>query len=193
MSKSENEKASVVEPGMYVEYAYRLYDENGGALLFEATREHPDMMVCGASTEVVPGLVQAMEGLKAGDRFETILPPEAAFGARREDDVIELEKDIFMRDGELAEEVKPGAVLPMMTAEGYRVIGTVLEIGDKKIRMDFNHPFAGMTVRYDGEIIKVREATPDEIHPAGGCGGCHGGCGGGGCDNGGCDSGCCGN
>lgn len=31
--------------------------------------------------------------------------------------------------------------------------------------MDFNHPFAGMTVRYDGEIIKVRKATPDEIHP----------------------------
>ena len=83
----------------------------------------------------------------------------------------------------------------MMTAEGYRVIGTVLEIGDKKIRMDFNHPFAGMTVRYDGEIIKVRKATPDEIHPAGGCGGCHGGCGGGShCDEGsGCESGhCCG-
>lgn len=188
MSKSENDKALAVEPGMYVEYAYRLYNEEDGGLLFEATREHPDMMVCGASTEVVPGLVQAMEGLKAGDRFETILPPEAAFGPRRKDDVIELDKDIFLREGELAEEVKPGAVLPMMTAEGYRVIGTVLEIGDKKIRMDFNHPFAGMTVRYDGEIIKVRKATPDEIHPAGGCGGCHGGCGGGSCDNGGCDS-----
>ena len=50
---------------MYVEYAYRLYNEEDGGLLFEATREHPDMMVCGASTEVVPGLVQAMEGLKA--------------------------------------------------------------------------------------------------------------------------------
>ena len=85
MSKSENDKALAVEPGMYVEYAYRLYNEEDGGLLFEATREHPDMMVCGASTEVVPGLVQAMEGLKAGDRFETILPPEAAFGPRRKD------------------------------------------------------------------------------------------------------------
>ncbi len=62
MSKSENDKALAVEPGMYVEYAYRLYNEEDGGLLFEATREHPDMMVCGASTEVVPGLVQAMEG-----------------------------------------------------------------------------------------------------------------------------------
>ncbi len=66
-------------------------------------------------------------------------------------------------------------------------------MGDKHIRMDFNHPFAGLTVRYDGRIEQVREATPDEIKPAGGCG-C-GGCGGGShCDEGsGCESGhCCG-
>ena len=45
--------------------------------------------------------------------------------------------------------------------------------------MDFNHPFAGMTVDFDGEIIEVRDATEEELHPKHGCGcGCshHGGC-----------------
>lgn len=179
-----------VEPGKYVEYAYKLYNDADGTLLFEAPAKRPDMMVFGASPEVVPGLMAAMEGLSAGDRFETTLPPQAAFGEWSAENVMELEKEIFMRDGELAEEVKVDALLPMMTAEGYRVVGRVLEIGDKNVKMDFNHPFAGITVRYEGEVVTVREATPEEIHPAGGCGG---GCHGGGCHGGeGHEGGCCG-
>ena len=81
----------------------------------------------------------------------------------------------------------------MMTAEGYRILGRVLEVTDKHVRMDFNHPFAGLTVRFDGRIEQVREATPDEIKPAGG-GCCGGGCGSHGCDEGSsCGGGCCGN
>lgn len=184
-----------VGPGMFVEYTYKLYNDADGSLLFETPEGQPDMMIYGVSQEVVPGLVTAMNGLKAGDRFGVTLPPAAAFGDRHPEDIVELEKEIFMRDGELAEEVKVGAVLPMMTAEGYRVAGTVLEIGDK-VKMDFNHPFAGLTVRYDGEVATVREATPEELTPARGGGGGCGGCGGGSCESGsgcgdGCGSGCC--
>ena len=169
-----------VGPGMYVEYSYKLYNDADGSLLFETPARQPDQMVYGVSQEIIPGLIAAMRDLKAGDKFGVTLPPAVAFGERNPDEVIELEKDIFMRDGELAEEVKPGAILPMMTAEGYRIAGTVLEIGDK-IKMDFNHPFAGLTVRYDGLVETVREATPEELTPTSGCGGSCGGCGGGNC------------
>ena len=40
--------------------------------------------------------------------------------------------------------------------------------------MDFNHPLAGKSVRFDGTILAVRDATEEELHPAHGCGcGCH--------------------
>ena len=53
--------------------------------------------------------------------------------------------------------------------------GKVLEITDKEVVMDFNHPLAGKDVRFRGTIAEVREATPEELHPAhGGCGGCSG-------------------
>lgn len=191
----EKIKEEVVGPGKYVEYSYRLYDDKTGELLFETPADAPDMMVYGVSHEVVPGLVAAMKDLKAGDKFEVVLPPAAAFGDRYDDNMMELDKEIFERDGKLAEEVKVDALLPMMTAEGYRITGKVVEIGDKKIKMDFNHPFAGKTVRYDGEVIKVREATPEELQPThGGCGGCCGSCGdgsnGGSCGDGNCGGGC---
>lgn len=178
---------------MFVAYSYKLYNDADGSLLFEAKPDAPDVMVYGVSHEIVPGLIEAMKGLGEGDRFGVTLPPEAAFGQRSEDNVVSLEREIFERDGELAEEVKVGADLPMMTAEGYRILGRVVEIDDTHVKMDFNHPFAGMTVRYEGKIEQVREATPDELKPSCGCGGCGGG--GGHCDEGSsCGSGgCCGN
>lgn len=177
-----------VSPGKYVEYSYLLTDAATGRKLFEATKSRPDQMIYGVSQDVVPGLASVMEGLKAGDKFEVTLPPAAAFGERNEEDVVELDRQIFERDGKLAEEVKVGAALPMMTAEGYRVVGTVVAIGSKVV-MDFNHPFAGLTVTFAGEIETVRDATEEEIHPASGCGGCchGGGCGGNGCGD---DEGC---
>ena len=175
----------IVGPGKFVEYSYKLYNDADGKLLFETPKDAPDQMVFGVTPGIVPGLMSVMEGLGKGDKFEITLPPAAAFGDRTDDLVMHLDKDIFTRDGKLAEEVKVGAILPMMTSDNLRVEGKVTEIGDK-ITMDFNHPFAGLTVRYDGEIVEVRDATPEDL-PQGCCCGCGGG---GGCESGSCGSGC---
>lgn len=182
-----------VGPGMFVKYSYKLIDADTKKLLFETPKDEPDEMVYGVSQDVVPGLIAAIDSLKAGDKFEVTLPAAAAFGPRQDENIIELDNEIFMRDGKMAEEVKVGENLPMMTAEGFRVFGKVLEIGNKKIKMDFNHPFAGLTVEYQGMIDEVRPATADELNPHSGCGGCCGGgsCGDGACGDGGCGDGCC--
>lgn len=169
------EKNQKIGPGKYVDFAYKLYDDKTGALLFETPAEEPDKMVYGVSHDVVPGLIETVKGLKAGDKFSVTLPPEAAFGERYKENVIDLERSVFMRDGVLAVEVTVGAELPMMTQEGFMVKGRVLEITGTHVKMDFNHPFAGLTVRYDGEIQTVRDATPEELQPAHHCGcGCGG-------------------
>lgn len=173
-----------VEEGKYVAYSYKLYNDANGELLFETPEGQPDVMIYGLSHDVVPGLIVAMKGLSAGDKFSVTLPAEAAFGQRFDDNVIKLDKNLFLVDGKLAEALKVGAELPMMTEQGFMVKGKVLEIGDNEVTMDFNHPFAGLTVKFDGEIIEVRTPTPEEIaalqNPGCGCG-CHGGCGDGEC------------
>ncbi|MDE5976625.1 MAG: FKBP-type peptidyl-prolyl cis-trans isomerase [Muribaculaceae bacterium] len=174
---TEEKKKEVVEPGKFVAYSYKLYNDANGQLLFETPKNAPDFMIYGVTDEIVPGLVAVLKGLAKGDKFEVVLPPEAAFGHKSPDYVMELDKEIFMRDGKLADEVKKGAKLPMMTAEGFRVEGEVIEVGDK-VKMDFNHPFADLTVKYVGEVEEVRDATEEELKPRGGCcGGCGGGCG----------------
>ncbi len=184
------EEKEKVMPGKYVAYSYKLYNDADNSVLFETPEGQPDMMVFGVSNDVVPGLVGAIEGLSAGDRFGVTLPPAAAFGERFPENVVELERDIFVRDGKLAPGVEKGAELPMMTQDGMMIKGRVLDITPEHVKMDFNHPFAGLTVRFDGEIEEVREATPEELHPVSGCGcGCHS-CGDGSCDCGDGDCGC---
>ncbi len=189
------DKKETIGPGKFVKYEYKLYDDANGELLFETPKDAPDELVYGISHDVVPGLLAAMKDLAAGDKFEVTLPPAAAFGDRYDENVVVLEKQIFERDGKLADEVVVGAELPMMTAEGYRILGRVLDISDAGIKMDFNHPFAGKTVRYEGKVVEVRDATPDELKPAGGCccghdHGCGDGCGDHGCGDGCGDHGC---
>lgn len=80
-----------------------------------------------------------------------------------------------MRDGKMAVEVKVGGALDMMTNTGDIIRGLVTEVTPEYVSMDFNHPFAGKTVEFDGEVIEVRDATEEELHPKHSCG-CGGGC-----------------
>ena len=101
--------------------------------------------------------------------------------------MVELPKNTFMVNGKVADEMLyPGSQIPMSDAQGNRMLGIVKEVADDTVKMDFNHPLAGKDVRFDGSILTVRDATPEEIQPANGCG-C-GSCGDGQCGDG-CDCG----
>ena len=90
---------------------------------------------------------------------------------------------MFCIDGKFDHEhVTEGAILPLQNEQGQRFFGKVLEINDSKVKLDFNHPLAGKSLNFVGEVIESREASADEIQSvinqmSGGCGGCGGGCG----------------
>jgi len=185
-----------IEPGKYVELGYDLYKVNPDGtdtLVHQTDTEDPEKIVFGVTRGLVVPLEKALDGLAAGDVFDVVAKPDEAFGERSDEYIVELEKEVFEVDGKFdSEVVKVGEALPMMTADGFRVSGIVLEITPTHVRMDFNHPLAGATVRFRGKVLTVRDATPEELHPAGGCGcGCdHDHCGDDCCDSS--NDGCCG-
>lgn len=182
-----------IDTGKFVAFSYKVTDAANGETLFEAKADAPDTLIYGVTPGVIPGLLAALKGLAKGDKFESELPPAAAFGERNEENVLKLDNTVFNPDGKLPSEVQIGAKLPMMTEDGYQVIGTVLDIAQDGVKMDFNHPFAGKTVKIQGRIEDVRDATPEELNPQHGCGcGCgHDHCGDDcGCGDG-CSDGCC--
>lgn len=173
-----------IEPGKYVELGYDLYqiDADGEKLVHQTDAEDPERFVFGVTRGVIVPLEKAIEGLEPGATFDVTVKSAEAFGPHDPEQVATLPREIFEVDGKFdADVVKPGAILPMMTADGYRINGVVESVGDKEVKMDFNHPLAGKDVRFKGNIITVRDATAEELKPQSGCGcGC-GDCGDG-CD-----------
>ncbi len=164
-----------IEPGKYVEIIYDLYKVNPDGteeLVHQSDEKEPESFIYGLVRGLVAPLEADILGKEEGAEFDVKATAEEAFGERSDEYVAELEKEVFSVDGKFDDEmVKVGNALPMMTADGMRIIGTVLEITDKHVKMDFNHPLAGSDVRFKGKVLKVRDASPEEIKMVqGGCG-----------------------
>ncbi|MCH5247293.1 MAG: FKBP-type peptidyl-prolyl cis-trans isomerase [Muribaculaceae bacterium] len=180
-----------IQPGKYVELVYDLYEvsaEDGEKLVHQVDPADPEKIIYGVTPGVIQPLERALQGLTVGDEYKVFANAEEAFGPYDPEQVVELEKSIFEIDGKFDENgIKPGEAVPMMTADGYRITGIVLEVSKEKVKMDFNHPLAGKNVRFKGKVQAVREATPEELQPVHGCGcGCHDE----GCEHDGCGNGC---
>jgi len=167
-------------------YDLTVTNEEGEQELMErATKEHPLAFMFGMGM-MLEAFERNIEGLSTGDKFSFVLEPEEAYGEYFEAHVVELPKKMFEVDGKFdAERVVEGETLPMLDARGNRMMGSVLEVKSEVVVMDFNHPLAGETLQFDGEVVDVHEPTEEEINALSHEDGCAG------CGDGGCGGGCC--
>ena len=181
---------------------YQLYSiEDGEKTLIEQTsREHPFQFISGfgVSLEALERQVLHME---KGSEFDFTLTPAEAFGEYDPEGVHKLERNVFEVNGKFdTQNIYPGAVITLTDAEQNRFMARVTKGEADGVTVDTNHPMAGKTLNFTGEMIENRPATDDEVNAlikriTGGCGGC-GGCGDGdcgdGCSDGNCGKGGCG-
>jgi len=168
-----------------VKLTYDLYvDDQNGEMVEQATAERPLEFLYGAGM-MLPKFETELAGLKQDEQFQIKLDKNDAYGEVNNEAVVELPKSVFLVDGKIDEElIKVGNTVPMMSSNGQRMNGLVLEITDEVVKMDFNHPLAGEDLFFTGKVMEVREASDEEVAQilSGGSGGC--GCGSGGCGDG---------
>lgn len=186
----------------YITVAYELYTDFDGEnqLVEKATAEHPFQFISDMGT-TLDAFEANIKPLEKGGKFDFTLSVDEAYGPYEQERVLELDKTVFTINGKFdTEHIYPGAVVPLMNADGARFNGTIVEIVDDKVVVDLNHPLAGKELHFVGEVVEHREATKEEIQDmlnmlsGEGCGGSCGGCGGGCGDEGGCcgdERGCC--
>ncbi len=149
----------------YITVAYKLYSIENGERDFEeeAPAEHPFQFISGLGL-TLDTFENQVKNLNKGDKFDFTIKAEEAYGEYDDDHVIDLPKDIFVIEGKFdTERVVEGAVIPLMTAEGQRINGSVVEVKDDVVVMDMNHPLAGCDLNFVGEIIESRPATNEEL------------------------------
>jgi FKBP-type peptidyl-prolyl cis-trans isomerase SlyD len=119
---------------------------------------------------IIPGLEKQLEGKAVGDKLIAEVPAAEAYGDRNPDLMVKAQRSQFPEGVDL----QPGMQFQAQTPQGPRVAKIAEVIGDE-ITVDTNHPLAGVDLKFDVEIMNIREAKSEEIthghvHAEGGCG-----------------------
>jgi FKBP-type peptidyl-prolyl cis-trans isomerase SlyD len=113
---------------------------------------------------IIPGFERNLDGLTTGEKFNFTIEAEEAYGEIDSNAIINIPIDIFKVDNIIDFEVlKAGNIVPMSDNEGNQMNGKVVSFNEKDVLMDFNHPLAGQTLYFSGEVVEVRNASPDEL------------------------------
>ncbi|HEX2969267.1 MAG TPA: FKBP-type peptidyl-prolyl cis-trans isomerase [Bacteroidales bacterium] len=166
-------------------YELRESDENGRVL--ESLNETRPLKFVYGTGRLLPVFESNISSLKEGDDFRFSLNSDDAYGERREEMIVNVPVTVFQTEnGSLNEEIcRIGNEVPMMDENGNHLNGVVNEITEEYVRMDFNHPMAGINLFFSGRIVEVRDATDQELagdqNSCSSCGshesGCSGHCG----------------
>ena len=139
-----------IRPGSKVLMHFTLSLEDG--TVAETTRDdnEPLEFVMGDGT-LIEGLELALYGLKAGDKQTLSIEPKLAFGFPDPDNVHSMPRHEFPQEMQLAR----GVIMEFNTPAGDEVPGTVVEVNDSEVKVDFNHPLAGDQITFEVEILSV--------------------------------------
>ncbi|MDR1226739.1 MAG: peptidylprolyl isomerase [Prevotellaceae bacterium] len=157
-----------VENNRVVSLSYRLVVD--GDIVDQADARSPLQFIFGNGM-LLPKFEANVAGKKAGDIFDFKLSAADGYGEVIEGMILEFPHDMFMVDGELEEDLLvEGNVVPMQDHDGHILNGTVVELKDNSVMLDFNHPLAGMDLHFTGKVEDVREATEKELKKGHICG-----------------------
>lgn len=145
-----------VASGMVVSIAYTLTVDQEQVASADASE--PLQYLHGAQ-EILPGLEDALEGRRVGEKFSVTLTPDQAYGDYDEDNIEEIDRE----DMPDADEFEVGMVVDVEDEDGYNYLAHIKEITPDTVVLDFNPPLAGKTLHYDVEVLAVRPATDDEV------------------------------
>jgi len=110
----------------------------------EKIKYKPVPVIIGAGF-LIPGLDNAVLGMKVGEKKDVEVKPEDGFGQRDPNLVRVVPKKVF----EDKVNPKPGMVVDF---SGMR--GRIQSVEAGRIRVDFNNPLAGKTLKYEIEITE---------------------------------------
>ncbi len=130
-----------------INYTGKLGD---GTVFDTSLTRHPLQFTLGKG-QLIAGFEQAVLGMSAGEKKTVVVPAEEAYGPRREESVVAMERKNLPAD------VNPqvGQRLEITQADDQTALVTVTDISETSVTLDANHPLAGKALTFDIELINI--------------------------------------
>jgi FKBP-type peptidyl-prolyl cis-trans isomerase 2 len=123
--------------------------------VFDTSDERAPLEFTIGSGQIISGFEKAVVGMEPGEIKTTTIPPEEAYGPRRDDMTLTVEREQF------PEEIvpEPGQQLQVQQPDGKAAIVTVSEVSGSTVTLDANHPLAGRPLTFDIRLVDVVSAA----------------------------------
>ncbi len=121
-----------------------------GKVFASSHNEKPLEFKIGSGT-VIPGLEEAIVGMSKGESKKIHLTSDKAFGDKREDLIVSVDR------GELPLEEEPevGQRMGFQVKDGTKIEATITDVTESRITLDANHPLSGENVEFEVKLVDI--------------------------------------
>ena len=145
-----------IEKNAVVAIDYTLTDHDG-VVIDTSTGRGPLKYLHGIGA-LIPGLEKELEGKVVGDKLDVSIKPDEGYGLRDEELVQDVPREHFAHVPEL----QVGMQFEADSPQG-PVLVTIIDVNDQQVKVDGNHPLAGVVLNFNVEVKEVRSATSEEL------------------------------
>ncbi|MBJ6723363.1 FKBP-type peptidyl-prolyl cis-trans isomerase [Geomesophilobacter sediminis] len=142
---------SILKAGSRVTVHYIGTLDNGK--IFDSTPDDEPLVFTIGANEVFPALEAAVAGMAPGEVRNIVVAAAEAYGPRRKENVIRVDRNAFPAGREL----RLGQKLAMEFNGGASRVMMITEIGADEVTLDGNHPLAGQDLTFALRLVSVEE------------------------------------
>ncbi|MGR3318862.1 MAG: FKBP-type peptidyl-prolyl cis-trans isomerase, partial [Candidatus Anammoxibacter sp.] len=148
------EGAKCISDKTNVTLLYTILDTNG-QILDSKYQKEPFTYLHGKG-QLLAGFEKRLTGLSVGSKKKITVPIKEAYGKKNPDNILEVEKPNVPDEA-----LKVGTQIIIKEIGDGKKAGTILEVKEDILVLDYNHPFSGKKLVFDVEILDVQEV--DEV------------------------------
>ena len=138
-----------IKKGSVAALEYTLKDDEGNTIDSNVGGE--PLEYTHGEGQIVIGLENALEGMAEGDSKEVKVSAEEGYGPVAPEAFIEVPKDNVPEDARVK-----GTELQVTDQDGRPMLAVVSEVLDDTVKLDFNHPLAGMTLHFSIKVLEIK-------------------------------------
>lgn len=140
-----------VKPGSLITLRFRLSLENGFTV-DEVSADEPYQFEIGDGS-LEPELEQVLFGHSAGQKGKIHFAAGEVFGNHLAENIHQIPREEFADMD--SEDIKKGVIISFHTPSDEEVAGMIIDLDEKMVTVDFNHPLSGKAFNFEFEILEV--------------------------------------
>jgi peptidylprolyl isomerase len=119
--------------------------------VFDSSQDRDPLEFTIGEGQIIPGFEHAVVGMNPGDSKTATIPVDEAYGPRRDEMVMDVDK------GQFPEHITPevGQKLQMKRSDGQVLMVTITGVSEANVTLDANHPLAGKDLTFDIQLVEI--------------------------------------